>query len=93
MAFSPDSTRLAVGQSDLIVYVYKIGEEFKMKKSIIHKFQQPSPVTSIAWPKEFEIFCGLLDGKLRQCHTVSRKGPKTRTIMSGDSSNIALVSK
>lgn len=28
LAFSPDSTKIAVGQSDAIIYVYKIGEEW-----------------------------------------------------------------
>jgi intraflagellar transport protein 172 len=28
IAFSPESTKIAVGQTDNIVYVYKIGEEW-----------------------------------------------------------------
>ena len=32
MAFSPDSTKLAVAQTDNIVFVYKIGEDFGDKK-------------------------------------------------------------
>lgn len=28
MAFSPDSTKIAIGQSDNIIYVYKIGEDW-----------------------------------------------------------------
>lgn len=28
LAFSPDSTKIAVGQTDNIIYVYKIGEEW-----------------------------------------------------------------
>ena len=28
ISFSPDSTKIAVGQTDNIVYVYKIGEEW-----------------------------------------------------------------
>lgn len=28
MAFSPDSTKLAIGQTDNVVYVYRIGEEW-----------------------------------------------------------------
>lgn len=38
MAYSPDSTRLALGQSDGILYVYKLGLEWKGKKSISNKF-------------------------------------------------------
>lgn len=28
LAFSPDSTKLAVGQSDNIIYIYKLGEDW-----------------------------------------------------------------
>jgi len=28
MAFSPDSTKIAIGQTDDIVFVYKIGEDW-----------------------------------------------------------------
>jgi len=28
IAFSPESTKIAVGQTDCIVYVYKIGEDW-----------------------------------------------------------------
>lgn len=28
IAFSPDSTKIAVGQTDNIIYVYRIGEEW-----------------------------------------------------------------
>ncbi|KAL7987119.1 hypothetical protein Chor_006038 [Crotalus horridus] len=40
MAFSPDSTKIAVGQSDNIIFVYKIGEEWGDKKVICNKFIQ-----------------------------------------------------
>lgn len=32
IAFSPDSTKIAVAQSDCIVYVYKIGDRWGEKK-------------------------------------------------------------
>ena len=35
LAFSPDSTKIAVGQTDNIVYVYKIGESW----SVIENFK------------------------------------------------------
>ena len=38
MAYSSDSTRLALAQSDNILYVYKLGLEWKEKKSITNKF-------------------------------------------------------
>lgn len=28
LAFSPDSTKIAVGQTDNIIYIYKVGEEW-----------------------------------------------------------------
>lgn len=38
IAFSPDSTKIAVAQTDCIVYVYRIGEKWGDKKvSIIIK--------------------------------------------------------
>uniref|UniRef100_A0A8V0XZJ6 Intraflagellar transport 172 n=1 Tax=Gallus gallus TaxID=9031 RepID=A0A8V0XZJ6_CHICK len=40
MAFSPDSTKIAIGQTDNIVYVYRIGEEWGDKKVICNKFIQ-----------------------------------------------------
>ena len=40
MAFSPDSSRLAIAQSDNIVFVYKLGLEWGDKKSICNKFLQ-----------------------------------------------------
>lgn len=42
MAFSPDSTKLAVAQSDNIVFVYRLGAEWGEKKSICNKFQARS---------------------------------------------------
>lgn len=50
MSFSPDSTRLAVAQSDNIVFVYKIGVEWGDKKSISNKFLHTCSITSLTWP-------------------------------------------
>ncbi|KPI84420.1 hypothetical protein ABL78_6527 [Leptomonas seymouri] len=50
LAFSPDSTLLAVAQSDSIVFVYRLGTEWGEKKAIRHKLSQTSPVTCVAWP-------------------------------------------
>ena len=38
LAYSSDSTRLALAQSDNMLYVYKLGTEWKEKKSISNKF-------------------------------------------------------
>ncbi|VCW84305.1 unnamed protein product [Gulo gulo] len=40
VAFSPDSTKIAIGQTDNIIYVYKIGEDWGDKKVICNKFIQ-----------------------------------------------------
>ena len=44
MAFSPDSTKLAIAQSDNIVFIYKLGLEWGDKKSICNKFHQQASV-------------------------------------------------
>ncbi|KAM7325200.1 hypothetical protein ACRRTK_015453 [Alexandromys fortis] len=43
MAFSPDSTKIAIGQTDNIIYVYKIGGDWGDKKVICNKFVQTTP--------------------------------------------------
>tara|TARA_B100000405_G_scaffold165324_1_gene115537 strand:+ start:257 stop:598 length:342 start_codon:yes stop_codon:yes gene_type:complete len=50
MHFSPDSSKLAIAQSDNIVFVYKLGLEWGDKKSICNKFLQASPITGLTWP-------------------------------------------
>ena len=45
MAFSPDSTKLAIAQSDNIVFIYKLGLEWGDKKSICNKFHQQASVS------------------------------------------------
>lgn len=66
MAFSPDSDKLAIAQSDNVVYVYKLGTEWKERKSICNKFLQSSSVTCMVWPKErpTNIFFGIAEGKV-----------------------------
>lgn len=65
-AFSPDSTKLAVAQSDNIVFIYKLGNTWGEKKSICNKFAQNSPVTCLVWPKDrhSDIYFGLAEGKV-----------------------------
>lgn len=58
LAFSPDSTRLAVAQSDNIVYVYKLGENWNDKKVICNKFPQPSAVSCMVWLSSGMIIAG-----------------------------------
>uniref|UniRef100_A0A7S3QV19 Intraflagellar transport protein 172 homolog n=1 Tax=Dunaliella tertiolecta TaxID=3047 RepID=A0A7S3QV19_DUNTE len=66
MAFSPDSTRLAIAQSDNIVFVYRLGDSWTDKKSICNKFLQSSSVTCLIWPHTREdVVFGLADGKVK----------------------------
>ncbi|KAG8230356.1 hypothetical protein J437_LFUL000627, partial [Ladona fulva] len=88
LAFSPDSTKIAVGQSDNIVFVYKVGEEWGEKKVICNKFPLQSSVTCIAWPLEGPIIVGLADGKVRAAHT---RNNRSQTLYSTDSLVISLA--
>src|SRR5690349_1457303 len=63
LAFSPDSTKLSVAQSDNIVYVYKLGSSWSDKKTICNKYLQSSPVTCVLWLKDLIIGC--VDGRVR----------------------------
>ncbi|GMT33313.1 hypothetical protein PFISCL1PPCAC_24610, partial [Pristionchus fissidentatus] len=65
LAFSPDSSSLAVGQSDNVVFVYKIGAEWNEKKVITNKLVQTAAVTAHSWPFDDKILIGLADGKMR----------------------------
>lgn len=49
IAFSPDSTRLAVAQTDNIVYVYKLGTTWADKKVICNKFPQTTSLMAMVW--------------------------------------------
>jgi intraflagellar transport protein 172 len=67
MAFSPDSSKLAIAQSDNIVFVYKLGVDWGEKKSICNKFLQSSPITCLCWPlnQPNELVYGLAEGKVK----------------------------
>lgn len=67
MAFSHDSIKLAIAQSDNAIFVYKLGTEWKERKSICNKFIQASSVTCMIWPIERpnEIYFGVSEGKVR----------------------------
>jgi intraflagellar transport protein 172 len=73
--FSPDGTKLAVAQSDNIVFVYKLGNDWKDKKSICNKFAQTSSVTCICWPRSHpnEVVFGLAEGKVKVGQLKSNK--------------------
>ena len=67
LAFSPDSNKLAIAQSDDIVFIYKLGDNWKDKKTICNKFSQTVSVTSLCWPsgRPNDVVFGLADGKVR----------------------------
>ncbi|CAC5423828.1 IFT172 [Mytilus coruscus] len=89
LAFSPDSTKIAVGQTDNIIYVYKIGDDWGEKKVICNKFVQQSAVTCLMWPPEQPIVFGLADGKVRSANI---KTNKSSTIYGTDSYVVSLAS-
>ncbi|OAF71469.1 Intraflagellar transport protein osm-1 [Intoshia linei] len=73
IAFSFDGQKLAVAQSDNIIFVYKIGENWGDKKVICNKFFQQTAVTCLIWPKNQEILFGAYDGKVRIANTLTNK--------------------
>ncbi|XP_040282805.1 intraflagellar transport protein 172 homolog [Bufo bufo] len=89
MAFSPDSTKIAIGQTDNIIYVYRIGEDWGDKKVICNKFLQTSAVTCLLWPLENSIVFGLAEGKIRLANT---KTNKSSTIYGTESYVVSLTS-
>jgi len=91
MQFSPDCTKLAIAQSDNIVFIYKIGNDWDEKKSICNKFHQSSPITSLVWPlsRPNEIIYGLAEGKVK---VGQLKNNKPATLYSTESYVTALAS-
>lgn len=98
MAFSPDSTRLAVAQSDNIVFIYKLGSEWGDKKSICNKFEVPTPVTCVCWsPSDPNLVAfGCADGSVRagylrtnKTDTLYTRAPVTAICTSPDGRSLA----
>jgi intraflagellar transport protein 172 len=90
LEFSPDSSILAVAQSDNIIYSYKLGLEWGEKKSICSKIVTTSSVTCMAWPKNspHELFFGQADGVIK---TGFLKTHKSQTIYSTDSYVVSMA--
>lgn len=67
MTFSPQSDKLAIAQTDNIVFIYKLGSDWGEKKSICNKFPSTSPPTCLAWPlkRPNEIIYGLAEGTVK----------------------------
>ena len=67
ITFSPDSCKLAVSQSDNIVFVYRLGLNWDDEKKICNKFEQNTQVTTLIWPlnRPNELFFGIAEGKVK----------------------------
>jgi len=89
LEFSQDSERLAVAQSDNIVFVYKLGKTWGDKKTICNKYPQTCAVTALAWPSQriSEMVFGGADGKVR----VGNAANKTQTLFDQGSYIVALA--
>eukprot|EP00762_Andalucia_godoyi_P003650 ANDGO_00724.mRNA.1 Intraflagellar transport protein 172 len=89
MAFSPDSTKLAIAQSDNIVFVYKLGVEWNDKKSICNKFLNSNPVCNVCWPMEHpnELVYTTADGKIK---VGSLRNNKAATLFAAESYPLGL---
>ncbi|KAK3595246.1 hypothetical protein CHS0354_010853 [Potamilus streckersoni] len=88
IAFSPCSSKIAVGQTDNIIFVYKIGDDWSEKKVICNKFVQQSAVTCLIWPPDQPVIFGLADGKVRAANI---KTNKSSTIYGTDSYVVSLA--
>lgn len=90
LAFSPDSTRLAVAQSDSIVFVYKLGKTWADKKTICNKYIVTSAVTAVIWPSTRlnDIVFGCSDGKVK----MGNSSNKSLTLFTTDSYVVTLTS-
>ena len=89
LAFSPDSTRLAVAQSDCIVFVYKLGKSWADKKTICNKYSVSAAVTVVVWPSSRmnDLVFGCSDGKVR----MGNSSNKSLTLYTTDSYVVALT--
>lgn len=88
MTFSPDSAKIAIAQSDNIVFVYKLGEDWGEKKVICNKFVCQSAATCVTWPSEGPLVIGLAEGRVR---VAQAKNNKTTTLYSSDSYVVSLT--
>lgn len=89
VAFSADCTRLAVAQSDNIVYVYKLGAtNWTDKKIICNKFALPGSVCDMIWLAAGPIVAGLEDGAVR---ALNCKTNKSQNLYASDSSMVVAL--
>ena len=65
--YNPESTKLAVAQSDNIIIVYRLGLNWGEEKKICNKFELDKKPTCMVWSKKNtkEIIFGLSNGNIR----------------------------
>jgi intraflagellar transport protein 172 len=88
MKFNGDGTKLAVAQSDGGVFVYKIGQEFKEKKSIVNKFIDSSKIVQILYVDEYTLIFVTAAGDLKMGNLRSNK---SSTIVSASSTSFGSI--
>ncbi|KAK2703027.1 hypothetical protein QYM36_018424, partial [Artemia franciscana] len=79
LCFSSDGSRLAVGQSDLYIKIYRIGNEWGFKKSISGKLPLEAIPLLIFWSKTLPLVFAQEDGTLK---TYGDKKYKTKILLS-----------
>lgn len=72
ISFSPDSNRIAIGQTDNVIYVYKVSEDGSDKKSVVGKYALPSACTCLYWHDAGIVF-GSADGKVKLVQTSTNR--------------------
>ena len=66
--FNPESTKLAVAQSNNVILIYELGSNWGDNKIISNIFKQNSKITCMIWPKmdKNELIFGLDNGEIKQ---------------------------
>lgn len=89
LAFCPsDANRLAVAQTDTVIYVYKLGARLTDKKSIQAKYAVGATVTAMLWIENGGIVYGTLEGKVKLINTTSSKTTSLMTSKTDDGSGM-----
>ena len=65
--YNPESTKLAVAQSDNLIVIYRLGLNWGEEKKICNKFELEKKPNCMVWSKNNskEIICGLSNGHIR----------------------------
>lgn len=97
LEFSPDGTRIAVGQTDCIIYIYRLPNPQPSmvssknptsgKPTITGKFMCSSPITCLVWI-EWGIVFGTQDGKVKLISTPKASNPPDNQTFSSASTKV-----